>query len=100
MTRTTTIGFLLGGAALALAGCVNDRPGPLPGPPRACRAENAQRFVGVVFRPPVARRAQQAARARTLRVIRPGQAVTMDFRADRLNVEVDERSIVRAVRCG
>jgi Peptidase inhibitor I78 family len=35
-----------------------------------------------------------------VRVIRPGQAVTMDFRGDRLNVEIDERNRVRALRCG
>ena len=100
MTHGTTRGFLIAGMALAMTGCMDDRPTPLPGPPRACRAENAQRFVGVVFRPAVARRAQRAARARTVRVIRPGQPVTMDFRPDRLNVEIDERAIVRAVRCG
>ena len=38
--------------------------------------------------------------ARAVRVIRPGQAVTMDYRADRLNVEIDSADTITAVRCG
>jgi hypothetical protein len=35
-----------------------------------------------------------------MRVIKPGMAVTMDFREDRVNVEVDADNRVIAVRCG
>lgn len=38
--------------------------------------------------------------ARTVRVIGPGQAVTMDYRTDRLNLETDAAGVVTAVRCG
>ncbi len=34
------------------------------------------------------------------RVIRPGEMVTMEFRADRLTIEVDEAGTITAVRCG
>lgn len=74
-------------------------PTPMPGPVR-CNAGAAERFVGREARGGVVQRARAAARARTVRVIRPGQAVTMDFRSDRLNVEVDGRNWIRAVRCG
>lgn len=33
------------------------------------------------------------------RVIRPGMPVTMDYRADRTNIEVDESEIITAVHC-
>lgn len=36
----------------------------------------------------------------TLRVIRPGDNVTMDYRTDRLNVELDDSDIVTRIYCG
>jgi hypothetical protein len=35
-----------------------------------------------------------------VRVIRPGDMVTMDFRADRLNIELDEEDVILRLRCG
>lgn len=34
-----------------------------------------------------------------VRVIRPGQAVTMDYRLDRLNVVLDEQDVITGVNC-
>ncbi len=36
----------------------------------------------------------------SLRVIWPGQAVTMDYSATRLNVRVDSMGIVQSLSCG
>jgi hypothetical protein len=38
--------------------------------------------------------------AKRVRVIRPGQAVTMDYLPQRLNIETDDNGIVRRLRCG
>ena len=35
-----------------------------------------------------------------LRVIEPGMAVTMDYRPDRINFEIDEQDRIAVVRCG
>ncbi|MGL6209221.1 MAG: I78 family peptidase inhibitor [Paracoccaceae bacterium] len=35
-----------------------------------------------------------------VRVIRPGQAVTMDYSEDRLNIEVDGAEVISRVSCG
>ena len=35
-----------------------------------------------------------------LRLINPGESVTMDYRADRLNVELNGAGIIEVVRCG
>ena len=35
-----------------------------------------------------------------IRVIRPGDAVTQDYRIDRLNVEIGEDGRIKRVRCG
>lgn len=74
-------------------------PTPMPGPVR-CNAGAAQGFVGREARPGVVQRIKRRAGARDVRVIRPGQAVTMDFRVDRLNIEVDHRNTIRSARCG
>lgn len=93
--------YLLLTAPLLLAGCVNERPGrPLPPPRDECRPGPAQRFVGRVFRPAVAQQAKRLSGARSVRVIRPGMAVTMDYRGDRLNVTLDARNVVTGLRCG
>ena len=44
--------------------------------------------------------AQQRSMSRTVRVIKPGMAVTMDYRTDRLNIDVTDRNVVTATRCG
>ncbi|PJI86998.1 hypothetical protein DAH55_08875 [Sphingomonas koreensis] len=74
-------------------------PTPMPGPAR-CSAGAVQGFVGRDARPRVIQNAKRRAGARDVRVIRPGQAVTMDFRSDRLNVEVDHRNNIRRLHCG
>ena len=38
--------------------------------------------------------------ARTVRVIRPGDAVTMDYRQDRLNIELDADGKIVRFNCG
>jgi|GEM_PF-2311557 len=35
-----------------------------------------------------------------VRVIKPGQPVTMDFRADRINIKLDDQDVVTEVTCG
>ncbi|MFT3978649.1 MAG: I78 family peptidase inhibitor, partial [Sphingomonas bacterium] len=71
-----------------------------PGPARECRAGPAQRFVGMPYSHGLEQRAQRAARARLVRVLRPGQGATMDYRIERLNLMLDERNIVRSASCG
>jgi hypothetical protein len=83
---------------LALAACVPsappEAPPPLP-PENACGAADLQSLVG-----------QPAAVLDTMRfggpvrVIRPGMAVTMDYSADRLTIEIDRRERIARVSCG
>jgi hypothetical protein len=91
---------------MCIAGCTtgaSDQGGassrPNVVPPGGCDAERAARYVG---RPAdeVAEEARAAAGARTVRIVRPNQHVTMDFRPDRLNLETDAAAIVVKLRCG
>ena len=42
----------------------------------------------------------QGSNSAELRVIRPGESIAMDFRTDRLTVELDEAGRIVVVRCG
>ena len=66
----------------------------------ACREAPASFALGETYTERLGRQARRAAGARVVRKIEPGRAYTMDFRADRLNLDVDRRGIVQAVRCG
>jgi hypothetical protein len=48
----------------------------------------------------VAEQARQQSGARTVRWLRPGQIVTMEYRDDRLNLELDANGKIIAIRCG
>lgn len=37
---------------------------------------------------------------RSLRIIRPGDMVTKDYRQDRLNVDLDEAEVIARIWCG
>ncbi len=86
-------------AALALSAAAAAQPSP-SGLSASCRVAAAYFVLGETFSDALARRARRRAGAREVRKIEPGRAYTMDFRADRLNLDVDRRGRIRAVRCG
>jgi hypothetical protein len=76
-------------------------PGP-PGPPggAACNASGAAFIIGQPATPPNVEAARQSASASTVRIIRPGQPVTMDFNFRRLNLEVNNFNFITNATCG
>ena len=98
---------VLGGVILTAA-CATGPAEPDPnadvpvhgGTGRLCNAARAQSLVG---RPATAELGAEAMRltgAGMMRWLRPGDIVTMDYREDRLNVELDAAGRVKAIRCG
>lgn len=87
---------------LAASGCgYADRPhGPPPPLQAHCTAEGLDSLIGKTRSPKLESRAKRMSGARTLRWIAPGSAVTMDYRTDRLNLELDERGRITRARCG
>lgn len=82
---------------LLLAACEETSVAPAPGAPfeqTACAPESYEQFLG---RPGSAVDVPEGVRSR---VIAPGDMVTMDFVATRVNFETDEDGIVRNIRCG
>jgi hypothetical protein len=67
---------------------------------KPCNAAAAQSLAGRTATAELGAEALRLSGARTLRWIRPGDMVTMDYREDRLNVELDAQNRVKALRCG
>lgn len=66
----------------------------------ACNAERARFAVGRPLNADLENEARLRAGAAWVRVIRPGQMVTMEYNEQRLNIEVDAAGRVIRVRCG
>ena len=78
------------------AGCVPMTiPAPAPDPGPSCGAERFGYLVGTR-----AARFDQTLAPGPVRIIRPGMAMTMDYRADRLNLETTGRGRITRVFCG
>ena len=65
-----------------------------------CREEKARSAIGEPYSDEWAERARQTAGAGVVRRVQPGEPDTMQLRADRLNLEVDQSGIIKSVRCG
>lgn len=73
------------------------------GPPPtsgACDATRAQFAVGEAYSDALAERARKAAGASIVRRLVPGQVVTMEYSAARLNLDTDAAGKVTSARCG
>lgn len=93
--------------ALAASACAAPQDGgydrdipsraPMDGP---CHADNVEDLIGQQATGDLGTRIMQRTDARSLRWIQPGQAVTMDYRADRVNVHLDAQNRVGRINCG
>lgn len=66
----------------------------------ACKAESAQAFVGRSASEAVVKQAVAASGAKSVRVIPHDGMVTMDYRGDRLNIQLDQQGNIVAITCG
>ena len=69
-------------------------------PAGECNADGAQAHLGEKATAAVGATLLAETGARVLRWVPPRTAVTMDFRADRLNIDVNERGAISGLRCG
>ncbi len=102
--------WIIAGLSLAvLLGCSTPRPPsagggayPVPsGPPASiCKAQGAQFAIGKAPGASVVEQARQRSGAYMARVLRPGQVVTMEFNAQRLNLDLDGAGLITRARCG
>lgn len=66
----------------------------------SCDASKARGWIGRRYSPASDRALLEATGAKTIRPIRPGEMVTMDFLSDRLTLDLDESDRITAIRCG
>jgi hypothetical protein len=77
------------------------QPEPAPGEPAMeCDASNTGWAVGKDADATLVERIKSETGSSRARVLKPGQMVTMEFRADRVNIDVDNNNRVLKVRCG
>ncbi len=88
----------LSAITLSLAACTTT----LASPPLAsdCDADAVNAYLGQQATPGTIESARKAAGAALVRPIRPGQAVTLDFRGERLNLHVDAQNAIVRAACG
>lgn len=65
-----------------------------------CDAVGAWFAVGLLLDAQLENDARARSGAKVVRVVRPGQMITQEFSAERLNIEVDGTGRVIRVRCG
>lgn len=78
------------------------QPAP-PTPPAAataCDDSQAQWAIGKKVTEAEVEQARKDSGAETARTLKPNQAVTMEFNANRLNLDLDDTGVVTAIRCG
>jgi hypothetical protein len=66
----------------------------------ACHADRVAWAVGKVADQEVMGRVWRESGSGLIRPIAPGQAVTRDFRQDRINVHIDSDNVITQVACG
>ena len=93
--------------ATVMTGCTGyGQPPAASGGPAAapsgglCNAQAAQFAVGQSSTASVMESARARSGAHMARILRPGQMVTQEFDAQRLNLEVNSSGRIVAVRCG
>jgi len=97
-TRT----LLVSAAALALAACSSvDLSEPDDDTiPRICNADNAGHVTGKHYSPALEQEARRSSGAGMIRVIRPGEMVTKEYRSERLNLQLNDYDVVVRAYCG
>ena len=90
--------------AIALPACAAAEPVELPlrgqGSGVICRSYGLDKFVGREVTTELTAELLRASGAKTVRLVRPGSMITMDYRDDRLTVRVSEQNRVIAANCG
>ena len=86
-------------ALLALSACATTASAPAQSA-GACNAQGAHWAIGNAPDQDVVNRILQDTGSRDARVLTPGMAATMDYRPDRVNIDVNDRGAITGIRCG
>ena len=95
-----TVFPLLGISLVACAAKPMRTGGPLPPQVQACNADVVQDAVGQGATAERIEAIRVRSGSKVVRVLRPGQMMTMDFRGDRVDIHVDAQDVIVSVSCG
>lgn len=89
-------------SAILIAGCTTmAAEGPLPDEiTGSCRTEGLESFVGQPATPENGAEILRQSKAKKIRWIPHGAAVTMDYSPDRVNVKLDPQNKIEGISCG
>ncbi|MCG8293742.1 MULTISPECIES: I78 family peptidase inhibitor [Pseudomonas] len=103
-TRASLATLLL---ATVLAGCStggssggSSAPSAPAGNDGRCEASGAGFAVGKQASPELLDQARKASGSQMARVLTPHDVITLEYRSERLNLNVDEKGVVTRVNCG
>lgn len=65
-----------------------------------CNVENLQGVLGQDASAELIEQVQRQANAKLVRVLAPGDAATMDYNPQRLNIDIDESEVIIRLTCG
>ncbi|WP_280338193.1 I78 family peptidase inhibitor [Salinicola acroporae] len=71
-----------------------------PVPEDACGAQTVGSLVGETLTDALQAEIADRSRAAEIRVIEPGKSYTMDYRAERLDIKVDDQRMITDISCG
>jgi hypothetical protein len=97
-----TLSGLLTLSLLTLAGCTDEETQPLPPPPvvqEGCGAEQLDAYVGQPASDEVLALIRGWRGDKPIRVLKPGSAMTMDYRPERLNIFLDDKGMIAKFQC-
>lgn len=101
--------LVLFSTAMLLSGCGATSPPQresAPPPPRVttegsqCGARYVQDHLGSHYDAALGDSIREESGAEALRVLRPGEAHTMEYRAERLNIRLDDAGVITTIGCG
>lgn len=94
-------------AAVVLVGCSSGgsaSKSPEPAAPvnmdGRCEASNAEFAIGKAASADLLEQARKASGAQLARILKPTDAITLEYRSERLNLHADDKGVVSRVNCG
>ena len=99
-TAIPLVAALAGCAGMGPGGTSHSSPATPAQPQQRCDASAAQWAVGKTNTVQHVEEARRRSGALMARVLRPGQATTREFNAERLNLQVDAGGRITAATCG
>ncbi|MBN7136848.1 hypothetical protein A7A76_02080 [Lysobacter enzymogenes] len=100
MSSPVSLRLALPVAALGLMLSACATPIPPTNVGQSCNAEAARWAIGRAPDAATVERIRSETHSRDVRVLTPGSAATMDYREDRINVDVNDRGAITGLRCG